>query len=128
MKVAQMDRPGRLKHLLVAFPRSPKRCALAKACRRMLKVDGASIGVGYSYLVKGAKAIRFATSEAVAREVVSFDRNRDFAPGRYLLSPVSKSARLGGNGQAHGENGNGHSPKHTKRIIHTRTARVRELV
>jgi hypothetical protein len=151
MLVKNMDRPGRLKHLLVSFPqieeiidqkkrvrvtvtkqdsdqgipKSPKRCALARACRRELRVDGAVIGVGYSYLIKGKKAFRFATSDTVAREVVSFDRHKDFAPGNYLLSPVSKSARLGSSNGVHTNTGNGSPKKNTHRIVHKRSARAR---
>lgn len=71
-------------------------CALAKACKRQKIADGAIIGLGFSYLINGGIATRYKTSQAVGREITSFDRHQDFAPGRnYLLSKVSKSVRLG---------------------------------
>jgi hypothetical protein len=78
-----------------SLPGNPARCALARACRRLKKADGAIIGLTYSYLIQGTKATRFKTSEGVSREIVSFDRHKDFAQGSYRLSPVSKANRLG---------------------------------
>lgn len=70
-------------------------CAMAQACKRQGLADGAIIGIGYSYLIRKNKAIRFKTSQGVAREIVSFDRHQDFATGKdYLLSKVSQLNRL----------------------------------
>jgi len=78
-----------------ATKKDPNNCALAEACKRSLSVDGAIIGLTYSWLIKGAKAIRFKTSESVAREITSFDRHHDFAEGKnYRLGPISPSSRL----------------------------------
>lgn len=75
--------------------KSPSSCALAKACVREMKVDGAIINLGFSYLIKGDTATRFKTSESVGREIVSFDRHQDFAAGKnYRLSKVGPSSRL----------------------------------
>lgn len=71
-------------------------CALANACRRQRICDGALIGIATSYLIKDDVAIRFLTTESVAREVTSFDRHHDFAPGNdYTLAAVSPTRRLG---------------------------------
>ena len=70
-------------------------CALARAARRELKADGALIGITYSYVIYGNKAVRFKTPQSVGRELVSFDRNGDFDQGTYALSPISKSQKLG---------------------------------
>ncbi len=76
--------------------KDPEGCALVKACVRQKIADAAIIGIGYSYLIKGDTATRYKTSEAVAREITSFDRHQDFAAGRnYKLSKVSKGSRLG---------------------------------
>jgi hypothetical protein len=78
-----------------ASPGVESRCALAKAACRSLKLDGAIIGLSYSYLIKGTHATRYNTPATVAREMVSFDRNRDFDKGAYHLARISKSNRLG---------------------------------
>lgn len=76
--------------------KDPAGCALAKACIRQKIADAAIIGIGYSYLIKGNTAVRYKTSEAVGREITSFDRHNDFAAGKnYKLSKVSPQARLG---------------------------------
>jgi|SoiMethySBSTD1v2_1073268.scaffolds.fasta_scaffold26988_10 hypothetical protein len=73
----------------------PSECALARAVRRDMEADGAIIGLSSSYIIRGNKAIRFSTPERVQREIVSFDRNHDFAPGDYFLTPKSPSSRMG---------------------------------
>ena len=76
--------------------KSPNNCALARACMRELRADGAIINVGFSYVIKDNVATRYKTSETVAREITSFDRHQDFAPAEdYLLSHISASHRLG---------------------------------
>lgn len=66
--------------------KAPNKCAMARAFQRG-NYTGAIISKSISYLIKGTKAIRYATPISVAREIVSFDRHQDFAPGRYTLSP-----------------------------------------
>lgn len=70
-------------------------CALALAVKREHHVDGALIGAAFSYLIKGTHATRYKTPESVAREIVSFDRHKDFAEGSYHLATVNASQRLG---------------------------------
>lgn len=67
-------------------------CALARAAQHTY--DGAIISVGASYLVQGKTAQRYYTPESVQREIVSFDRNQDFAPGMYGLKAPSRSQQL----------------------------------
>lgn len=74
-----------------AEPLNPAECAMARAAKREFKVDAAVIGLSSSYLIKGKKAIRFNTGEAIAREIVSFDRHSDFQPGTYTLVPKSRT-------------------------------------
>src|SRR5207302_4418443 len=56
-------------------------CALAVAAKRDFKADGVVIGLSRSYIINGKKAVRFATPAHIAREIISFDRHQDFAPG-----------------------------------------------
>lgn len=101
---------------------SPDECALARAAKRELKADGIIIGMSTSYVIRGKHAVRFATPESVSREIVSFDRHQDFAPGDYYLTPKAPSSKLGTSykGIAGGKN------KDAKRKIH-HSARVRVL-
>ncbi len=76
--------------------KDPAGCALVKACKRENIADGAIIGVGNSWLISGTTAIRYKTSTAVGREIVSFDRHGEFAAGAdYKLSKIAPSMRLG---------------------------------
>lgn len=99
-------------------------CAMAKAVCRKPGVDGAIIGVSYSYVIQGDTATRYKTPVSVSREIVSFDRHRDFAPGQYGLSPISPSQRLGVRTGSRGEKNRN---RHTNPIVHKATARVRVL-
>lgn len=98
-------------------------CALAQACKRQLKVDGAIIGLTFSYLIKGKHATRYRTPTSVAREMVVFDRHQDFDGGKYFLAPVPQSQRIGVR-KGPGRSGprKGHSKPHI--IVH-QTGRVR---
>lgn len=75
--------------------KDPTSCAMAKAACRELHADGAIINIGTSYVIKGNKAVRYRTPQSVAREIVSFDRHQDFAPGKdYNLTPFSPTLKL----------------------------------
>jgi hypothetical protein len=104
---------------------NPSECALARAAKRELKADGVIIGLGASYVIKGDKAIRYHTPESVQREIVSFDRHHDFAPGDYHLPPKSPSVRFGVT-QSHRKSDNRPGSKTMKHVMHT-SARVRKL-
>jgi hypothetical protein len=71
----------------------PDACAMARAFGR--EYDGAIISMSTAYLVKGKTATRYKVPGAVSREIVSFDRNRNFAPGEYQLRAPSATARMG---------------------------------
>lgn len=75
--------------------KNPAECALARACVREQKADGAIIGLNKSYIIKGQVATRYNTAVTVGREITSFDRHQDFAEGNnYRLSPISPSGRF----------------------------------
>ena len=101
----------------------PTNCALAHAAKRALHADAVIIGMSTSYVIKGNQAIRFATPESVQREIVSFDRHQDFAPGEYYLTPKSPAGRLG----ASQRKNKGGTNKKAKRKLHT-SERVRILL
>jgi hypothetical protein len=98
----------------------PTECAMAKAMRRDFDADGVVIGMSYSYLIKGERATRYKTPPSVAREITSFDRHQDFAPGEYGLGPISPSQRLG-------HRSSGSSGPRSHPVVHKRTVRVRTM-
>lgn len=63
-------------------------CAMAVACMRQEKVDGALIRPTTAYLVRGNLATKYEVPHSVRTEIVSFDRHQDFRPGEYQLSAV----------------------------------------
>ena len=71
----------------------PDNCAMAKAFQR--EHDGAIISLSSAYIIDGTKAVRYKVPESVSREIVSFDRNHQFAPGEYQLRPPSASEKIG---------------------------------
>lgn len=73
--------------------KAPDACAMAKACER--KYDGAIISLATAYIIKGDKATRYHVPQSIARELISFDRHRQFAPGDYRLKAPTPNARLG---------------------------------
>lgn len=75
----------------------PTNCALARAAKRAFNADAVVIGISTSYVIRGKRAVRFATPEHVSREIVSFDRNGDFEPGTYKLVPKAPTSRMGAN-------------------------------
>jgi hypothetical protein len=105
-------------------------------------------------LIKGNTAYRYITPESVVREIISFDRHQDFAPGDYGLRSPSKSNSLAGQrnarqeardakpvrkahlmkpptqplGKRHGaQSPGGHKPESGIRKYHHKTAGVRSL-
>jgi hypothetical protein len=88
IKVSNQDVTG-------AMPKKPEDCAMARACRRVFKADGAIVRPSVAYIIHGTTATRYRVPSSVTREIVSFDRHKDFAPGEYQLSPIKGSARLG---------------------------------
>lgn len=107
---------------------NPSECALARAARRELKADGVIIGLGASYVIRGDRAVRYETPESVRREIVSFDRHHDFAPGNYVLPPKSPSVRFGvvTRNKPIIRNDKPGDPKTAKRKVH-QSVRVRKL-
>lgn len=104
----------------------PQSCALARACVREEKADGAVIGLSTSYVIKGKVAKRYKTSVTVSREITSFDRHHDFATGKdYILSKIAPSVRLGRIRSQKNKGETGTGPKHG--FVAHHTARVRLL-
>ena len=96
------------KHIKRGNTKDPGGCAAALAC--MEEVPGCSsarVHIGRTYIELADKWVRYQTSRALRSEIVAFDRGGNFEPGKYNLSPMSKSERLL-RGKAHSR----HAPKH----------------
>jgi hypothetical protein len=106
-------------------------CAMAKAICRQTHADGALVGLGYTYIIKGNTATKYVTSAPVQREITSFDRHHDFAPGTYKLSPLPQSQTRKAK-KAYKAKNHGNSPsRHAKPVVHKKThkktVRVRDF-
>lgn len=71
---------------------SPNSCAMARAFER--EYDGAVVSLSVAYLIKGSKATRYRVPNSVSREIVSFDRAKEFSPGEYHLRAPVTTERL----------------------------------
>lgn len=105
-----------------AHVKSHRTCALAIACKRFFNADGVIIGLTRSWVIIGNVATRYLNANTVSREITSFDRNAGFDAGRYLLVPLSESARLG---TERSKNPNRHSKKSGTRQFRHYTRNVR---
>lgn len=100
-------------------------CALARACKRTKIADSVIIGLTTSYLIKNNIATRYLTSVSVGREITSFDRHQDFAPGvDYKLGKIPASIKLGMSSKSRGKETGKNGPQ-LKRVH--KTVDVREL-
>lgn len=109
-----------------AVTNDPSACAMARACQREQQADGAWIGIATSYLLTGSHLTRYRTPQSVAREIVSFDRHQDFAPGVYGLAavPPSLAHRMGAHQRASGRQ-TGEKQRRGKRLPQHRTLHIR---
>jgi hypothetical protein len=106
---------------------NPKDCALARAVKREYK--GKGVLAAYflrtsAWLEYEDKLVRFDLPISVQKEIVSFDRGAGFAPGKYSLSKVPPSSKLGTRPRPPGKRSNGRG---RRTVIH-RTEGVRNVV
>lgn len=80
-----------------AKKKSENHCAMALACQRDSGCDGAIIRPTVAFVIRGDLAVKYDVPHSVQREIVSFDRHRDFRPGEYQLSAVVPTHRIGYN-------------------------------
>jgi hypothetical protein len=86
-----------MKQDVVARKKKHDACAFAQACKRQLHLDGAIVSISRAYLIKGKKATRYELPDSVRREITAFDRGGGFAPGQYVLRPISAGHEQGFN-------------------------------
>lgn len=75
-----------------------KECALARACKRELRVKAAYFLRTVAWLEYPDKMVRYRLPQSVQKEIVSFDRSKMMSTGEYTLSPVTPMKR--GKGRA----------------------------
>lgn len=67
--------------------REPGNCAVARACRRELKVAEARIHLGRVYIRQNkGNWQRYHTPRQLRTEIIAFDRGGSFEPGEYTLA------------------------------------------
>ena len=73
--------------------RNPQECALAKACKKDVRIEEAVIHVSTAYIkFKGEeKWKRFRVPEGARHEIIRFDRTAQFTDGDYKLVPLQPS-------------------------------------
>jgi hypothetical protein len=76
-----------------ATMKAPNNCAMARAFKR--NFDGAIVSTAVAYLILDKTAYRYMVPQSVTRELVSFDRHKEFAPGGYYLCRPTGSEKLG---------------------------------
>lgn len=79
-----------------ARSKRPTACAMARACKRSHpEIQEAFFFKSCAYLQESDKITKYLLPSSVQKEIVAFDRAREFEPGNYHLSPVSPSQRRG---------------------------------
>jgi hypothetical protein len=95
-------------------------CAMAVACKRMLKADGVIVSVVTAYVINGTVATRYHLPESVSREIVSFDRDAGFEPGIYEMNvPENKLGAIHAGKKLN--TGNGKKVRHKHQTAGIRT-------
>jgi hypothetical protein len=76
--------------------KDPENCAAAVACKRTYHRD-VKVFMSRMYVKdsKHKRWIRYIVPEAVAREIVAFDRGSEFMADNYLFKAPSENSRLG---------------------------------
>ena len=112
--------------------RNLNECAMAVACKRAYKADGVILARSTAYLVKDTLAVRFKIPVSVAREITSFDRGAQFAPGIYHLSRPAPSflltAKTKDNLERGGKGGNTGKSRGLRKIAIHRTTGIRAVL
>lgn len=79
-----------------ADKKEPNDCAVARACRRELKIKEARIHLGRVYLrANEGNWVRYMTLPPLRAEIIAFDRGGTFAAGEYTLKSIPPSHKLG---------------------------------
>ena len=101
-----------------AAVKNHKACAMAVACKRAMRVDGAIVSLGTVYLIKDDEATRYRVPQSVSRELVAFDRGGSFAPGEYTLKKPERASQRKPR-QDHKTGRRTQSPRHVTANIRT---------
>ena len=82
-----------------AKPKDPGSCAAARAVRRQLGACNVQVMRSTTYINHGTdikpKWLRYATPQALTREIVAIDRGGRFEPGDFILKPFNPGRKLG---------------------------------
>ncbi len=72
--------------------KNPSSCAAAKAAKHSIaECISARVHIGRVYIEQDKKWVRYNTPDSLKQEIIAFDRGGTFAPGEYILRPISKN-------------------------------------
>jgi hypothetical protein len=70
--------------------KNPSGCAAARAAKHSIEdCISARVHIGRVYIEQEKKWVRYNTPDSLKQEIIAFDRGGSFAPGEYVLRPVS---------------------------------------
>ena len=70
--------------------KNPSACAAAKAAKHSIEeCISARVHIGRVYIEQDKKWVRYNTPDSLKQEIIAFDRGGTFAPGEYILRPIS---------------------------------------
>jgi hypothetical protein len=103
--------------------KNPADCVLARACRRNLDVPEVRIHLSRAY-VRANKGnwTRYIVPQSARSEIIAFDRGGKFETGEFVLTPPTKSTRLGQPSRKSGPSGT--KKRRSMRIIKNVRARA----
>lgn len=80
----------------IGVPFDPYHCGFANACRREIpQAISVCVFKSTTYITYHTQIVRYATTMAMTKEAISFDRSGIMETGRYQLRPVPPSKRFG---------------------------------
>lgn len=88
--------------------KNPSGCAAAMAAKHSIEgCLSARVHIGRVYIEQDKKWVRYNTPDSLKQEIIAFDRGGSFAPGEYVLRPVSAAETPAGRRNANGPRGSG---------------------
>jgi hypothetical protein len=105
--------------------KDPSRCVFATCAVRQLNADEAIVFRTRAYIRKGKVWKRYIVSEAIARELVIFDRGGRPEGGKFLLKRPYPSGLLGNPKQGTGAKKYQKKPSQGRRVVFHRVSDVR---
>lgn len=109
--------------------KNPSSCAAAKAAKHSIEeCISARVHIGRVYIEQDKKWVRYNTPDSLKQEIIAFDRGGTFAPGEYILRPVSSAETAAVRAKSRGEtnrNQPGNLPSKSPRKLRVKIAKIK---